>query len=65
MVVVVFVFESPMTNAGQGPEAVDAKAFVADARVERFDLAISPGLAGRDEVQPDSVASPVGHCVTC
>jgi hypothetical protein len=35
----------------QRPEAVDVEAFVADAVVERFDVA--PGFAGWDEVQAD------------
>ena len=63
--VVVFVLPvaDDHTCLCQRPEAVDVEAFVADAGVERFDVAVAPGLAGRDEVQPDLAAGPVGHGV--
>jgi hypothetical protein len=37
---------------------------VADAGVERLDIAVAPRLAGRDEVQPDLPGCPVCHCTT-
>jgi len=46
---------------GQAPEDVDVQALVADAGVERLDVAVAPRLAGRDEVQADSFAGTVGH----
>jgi hypothetical protein len=49
---------------GEGPEAVDVEAFVGDAGVERFDVAVAPRLSGRDEVQPNLAAGPVGHSGT-
>lgn len=49
---------------GEGPEAVDVQALVADAGGKRFDVAVAPRLAGRDEVQPDLPGRPVSHCAT-
>jgi hypothetical protein len=46
---------------GQAREDVDVQALVADAGVERLDVAVAPRLAGRDEVQADSFAGSVGH----
>lgn len=40
-------------------KAVDVEAFVADAGVERFDVAVAPGFARRNEVQSDLCVSPV------
>lgn len=44
----VVVFVLPVADhdsgLGQGPEAVDVEAFVAKAAVERFDVAVAPGL---------------------
>ncbi len=45
---------------GQAPEDVDVQAFVADAAVERLDVAVAPWFAGRDEVQPDAFAGLCG-----
>ena len=59
--VVVFPVADDHAGLGQGPEAVDVEAFIADAGVERFDVAVAPGFPGRDEVQPDPAAGPVGH----
>ena len=53
VVVVVFPVANDHSGVGQRPEAVDVEAFVADAGVERFDVAVAPRLPGRDEVQPD------------
>lgn len=57
VVVVMFPVADNDAGLGQGPEAVDVdvdvEAFVADAGVERFDVAVAPWLAGRYEAQPD------------
>ena len=52
-VMVVFVLPVDDDHPGvfQGPEAVDVEAFVSDAGVKRFDIAVAPWLAGRNEVQ--------------
>ncbi len=59
----VVVFGLPVTDydsgLGEGPEAVDVEAFVAQATVEGFDVAVAPGLTGWDERQTDSLAGPV------
>ena len=52
-VVVVLPVADDHAGLGQRPEAVDVQALVADAGVERFDVAVAPRLPGRDEVQPD------------
>jgi Resolvase, N terminal domain len=61
----VVVFVLPVADhdpgVGQTSEDVDVQAFVADATVERLDVAVAPGLAGRDEVQAYSLICPVGH----
>ncbi|MDT5310594.1 MAG: hypothetical protein QOE48_6315 [Mycobacterium sp.] len=62
VVVVVLPVADDDAGLGQGPEAVDVEAFVADAGVERFDVAVASRLAGRDEVQLDLTISPVRHC---
>jgi hypothetical protein len=62
VVVVVFPVADDHLGVGQRPEAVEVEAFVTDAGVERFDVAVSPGLSGRDEVQTNLAGSPVGHC---
>ena len=64
VVVVVFPVADDHVGVGQRPEAVDVEAFVADAGVERFDMAVAPRLAGRDEMQPDLTGGPVCHCAT-
>lgn len=48
---------------GECPEYVDVEAFVADAAVEGFDVAVAPWLAGWDERQADVFADPAGHRV--
>ena len=57
-VVVVFVFPVADDDAGlgQGPELVDVQVFVADPAVERFDVAVAPGLARWDERQAGAFA---------
>jgi hypothetical protein len=62
MVVVVFPVADHDAGLDQRPEAVGVQAFVADAGVERFDVAVAPRLAGWDEMQPDSACCPVDHC---
>src|ERR1700756_2333205 len=61
-VVVVFPVTDDHSGLAQRPEAVDVQAFVADAGVERIDVAVAPRLAGGDEMQPDLCRIPVGHC---
>jgi hypothetical protein len=63
-------------NQRARPETVDGEAFVADAGVKRFDVAVGPWLAWRDEVQPDltrcaqsasaaqASSGPLSHCRT-
>jgi len=62
-VVVVFGFavgdDDP--GLGEGPEGVDVEAFVSDPAVERFDVAVPPGFAGRDKGKSDALPGPVGH----
>jgi hypothetical protein len=53
MVVVMLPVADDHAGLGQRPEAVDVETFVADAGVERFDVAVAPRLAGWDEVQAD------------
>lgn len=53
VVVVVFPVGDDHAGLRQRPEAVDVEAFVADAGVDRFDVAVAPGLSGWDEVQAD------------
>lgn len=43
----------------QRVEAVDVQTLVAEPRVERLNVSVSPGLTGRDVRQPGSRASPV------
>src|ERR1700736_5712075 len=50
MVVVMLPVADDHAGLGQRPEAIDVEAFVADAGVERFDVAVAPRLAGWDEV---------------
>jgi hypothetical protein len=53
-VVVVVLLPVGDDHAGldQRPEAVDVEAFVADAGVKRFDIAVAPRFARRDECRP-------------
>ena len=44
VVVVVFPVADQHAGLGQGPEAVDVEAFIADAGVERLDVAVAPRL---------------------
>ena len=64
VVVVVFPVVDDYAGLSQGPEAVDVEAFVADAGVEGFDVAVAPGLAGWDEVQANLAGRPISHCST-
>jgi hypothetical protein len=61
VVVVVFPVADDYLGVGQRPEAGDVEAFVADAGVERFDVAVAPGLSGRNEVQTNLPRSRVSH----
>src|SRR6476660_1631271 len=62
-VVVVFVLPVADDHSGLGerPEQVDVQAFVADPSVERFDVPVTPWLAGWEEGQANPFAGPVGH----
>ena len=52
VVVVVFPVADDHSGVGQRPEAVDVEAFVADAGVERFDIAVVPRLSGGMKCSP-------------
>ena len=52
VVVVVLPVGDHHTGLGEGPEHVDVEAFVADPAVERLDVAVAPGLAGRMNDSP-------------
>src|SRR5712692_9837093 len=62
---VVVVFLLPVgdddAGVGEGPEQVDVQALVTEPSVERFDVAVAPGLVGRDEPQAGPLASPLAH----
>ena len=64
MVVLVFPIGDDHPGLGQGPEAVDIEAFIADAGVERLDVAVAPGFTRRDETQSHLRLRPGRHCRT-
>ena len=67
MPAVVVVFGLPVADHDLGVEqrveAVDVQALVAEPAVERLDVPVVPGRAGRDVEQAGAGAGPVGHRV--
>ncbi len=61
LVVVVFPVVDDHACVEQAVELVEVQAFVAEAVVERFDVAVAPGLTRRDVGDADDVLAEIGE----